>query len=166
MESDSDPPEQRTGFSVELFVRSLAPNGAHERQQAIVDRLEQLEEDNRIDEVRSTVWGDRICPETATRLQDGRSLLQDIARLQTWAQAHDASLEPFFKERTVQSPCEDPYTVIVPPVLCLAVSRDDELWGVFPCTKEGDTLSAMDGLDAILTSTPPNPIADRPFAQP
>jgi hypothetical protein len=166
MGSDTDSPDTSTGFSVELFVRSLAPHGAHERQEAIVDRLEQLERDDRVDAVTCTVWGDRVCPETAARLRDGRSLLRDIARLRTWAQAHDASLEPFFEERTVQSMCEDPYTVFVPPVLCLAVSRGEELWGVFPCVKADTTLSVMDGLDALAESTPTDSFADRAFAHP
>ncbi|WP_324760517.1 HTH domain-containing protein [Haloarcula sp. GH36] len=166
MESNPDSSDPSPEFSVELFVRSLAPHGAHERQQAIVERLEQLQEDDCIESVTCTVWGDRICPETAPRLTDGRSVLQNIARLRTWAQTHDASLEPFFAERTVQSACEDTYTVIVPPVVCLAISRDEELWGVFPCRKADDTLSAMDGLATVADFPSADPLTDRPFAHP
>lgn len=152
-------------FSVELFVSSLAPKGAHKRQQAVLDRLERLQQDGRIEAITCTVWGDRICPETAPRITNGLNALRDIGRLQQWADRRDVSLTPFFNERTVESMNDESYRVIVPPILCLAISKDDNLWGIFPSLKDGQPLSAMDGLDALAEETVPELFADRTPAQ-
>lgn len=152
-------------FSVELFVRSLAPQGAHGRQQALIERLERLQQDGHIKSMNCTVWGDQICPETAQRVTDGRKALQAINRLQEWAAKHNVSLRPFFEERVVRSMCEESYTVIVPPVSCLAISRGEDLWAVFPCLKDDQPLSAMEGLDILDGSTTPELFTDLPAVQ-
>lgn len=165
MSSDTTTPGSDSPYSVELFVNSLAPQGAHGRQQAIIDRLNRLKQEGRIESISCTVWGNRICPETAPRVTDGRNLLHEISRLQRWADRHGVSLTPFFNERTVESMDNESYRVIVPPILCLAISLDDELWGIFPCLKDGQSLSAMDGLDALAEETVPELFADRTPAQ-
>lgn len=159
MNNETNASTPNSEYRVELFVRSLAPTGAHERQRAIIDRLVQLAEENRIGTISSTVWGDRICPETASKLTTGRSLLDDFDRLRTWAHQHDASLEPFFDERVEGSMFEDTHTVVIPPVLCLAVSKGDGLWGVFPCTNGDEIYTVMDGLDMLddIENLPLNP---------
>jgi hypothetical protein len=161
MNSETTSPGSDSLFTAELFVRSLAPRGAHDCQQAVIDRLDRLQQNGQIESVTCTVWGDRICPETASRVTDGQKALRDIARLRRWTSKHSVSLTPFFEEREVEPIEEEPYTVIVPPILCLAISRDDELWGVFPCDKDGESLSAMDGLDALAEETLPEAFADR-----
>lgn len=152
-------------FSVELFVRSLGPQGAHGRQQALIERLERLQQDGHVESMNCTVWGDQIYPETAHRVTEGRKALEDINRLQEWAASHDVSLTPFFEERVVRSMCEESYTVIVPPVSCLAISRDEGLWAVFPCLKDDQPFSAMEGLDMLDRSTIPELFTDLPAVQ-
>lgn len=167
MDTETSTPEPTPDYRVELFVRSFAPTGAHEQQQAIVDRLVELAAENRIGTISSTVWGDRICPGTASKLTTGQSILDDIDRFREWAQRHGASLEPFFEEHEVRSMFEDAHTVIVPPVLCLAVSDGDELWGVFPCVSRGEVCSVMDGLTFLDDSrgTPTAPFTGRASVQ-
>jgi len=136
-------------YRVELYVRSLAPTGAYERQMEVLDRLECLAERGRVESVSSAVWGNRICPRTDLCDETGHSILEDIDRLRAWAADHDASLDPFFEEREVNSLVERAHTVIVPPVLCLAVHDGEGLRGVFPCAKDGETYTVADGLDAL-----------------
>lgn len=150
-----------TDLRVELFVRSLAPSGAHERQQAVVSRLERLVSDGRIDTVSTTVWGRRICPEMAADLTVGRSILDRVDRLRTWARRHDASLEPSFDEHVERSMLDGTHTVVVLPVLCLAVFEGDDLRGVFPCVKDGTPCTVEDGLDLL---EDPNHAARAPFS--
>lgn len=163
MTPNDSPRPTNPEFRVELFVRSLAPSGAYERQKRIVDRLSRLSTAKHVVSVSSTVWGNRICPEAALRLSTGRSILEDIERVRTWADQHDASLDPFFDEYEVQTMTERSYTVIVPPVICLAVSAGDDLWGVFPYAKDGETYTVADGLDLIENA---DPVPADPFAEP
>lgn len=165
MTSETTTPGSDTSFSVELFVSSLAPKGAHRRQQEVIDRLERLQQDGRIEAITCTVWGDRICPETAPRVTNGLNALRDIARLQQWADRRGVSLTPFFNERAVEPMIDESYRVIVPPILCIAISKDDELWGIFPSVKDGQPLSAMDGLDALAEETVPDLFADQTTAK-
>jgi hypothetical protein len=44
---------------------------------------------------------------------------------------------------------DEPYSAIVPPMMCLAVYDDEELWGVFPCLKDEEQCSIFDCLQSL-----------------
>lgn len=154
--STLDPTET---YRVELYLRSLAPTGAYERQEAVLDRLECLAERGRVESVSSTVWGDRIRQRADLRDEAGHAILDDVDRLRAWAADHDASLDPFFEEREGNSLVESAHTVLIPPVLCLAIRDDEGLRGVFPCATDGETYTVADGLDALEDGAPADALA-------
>lgn len=137
-------------YRVELFVRSLAPTGATDQQSAAIADLERLEEEGVIETYSVTVWGNRICPETAEATDFGRSLLEKVDRFRRWGRDNGVSLEPYFQRREIRSMVDEPYAAIVPPLMCLAVYDDaGELWGVFPCLKDEERCSIFDCLQSF-----------------
>jgi hypothetical protein len=136
---------------LELYVRSLHPDGAHERQEAAIETLERLDEDDRIADFSVVVWGKQVAPETAaSRTREGEFMLNRIAEFKQWALSNGVSLESFYQERRVDSPVsEDPHTVVTLPVMGLAEYRDGELEHVAPCT-DGDAVHTVtDRLDEL-----------------
>lgn len=138
-----------TAHSVELFVRSLAPSGATDRQTAAIDELERLKSEEIIESYTVTVWGNRICPETARATTTGQTVLDKIDQFRQWGREEGISLEPYFQRREIRSMVDEPHSAIVPPMMCLAVYDDDDLWGVFPCVKEDEQCSIFDYLQSI-----------------
>jgi hypothetical protein len=138
-----------TQYRMELFLRSLAPDGAKDRQDAAIARLEQLQRSDAIESYSVTLWGDRFCPETAARTDCGRSILEKIDRIRKWEETSDVSLVSGFEKRQVGSLVDDPYTVVIPPVISLAVYVDGDLYGVFPCEADGEVCTVTDFLDAF-----------------
>lgn len=161
--STLDPTET---YRVELYLRSLAPRATYERQETVLDRLDALAEQGRVESVSSTVWGDRICPSAALNHETGHAVLDDIGRLRAWADEHDASLAPFFEEREVNSLAERAHTVIVPPVLCLTIHDGEGIRGVFPCVRGTETHTVADGLELLENATRPDAFADGVSTQP
>ncbi|MFC7077498.1 HTH domain-containing protein [Haloarcula halophila] len=136
---------------VELFVRSMLPDGANERQEAVLDRLERLDREDEIADYNVVVWGKQIAPESAAaRTPEGKYILNRVAEFKQWALSNNVSLESFYQTTDVESEVtEEAYTAMVLPVMGLAEYREAELSHVAPCT-EGDVVhTIMDRLDAI-----------------
>lgn len=135
---------------MELFLRSLAPPAARDSQEAIVDRLNGLDDRDRIREFDLTIWGDRICLDVTPRTPTERSIRDKIDRFRQWERRYDVSLEPAFEEREVEPLVGDPYTVFRTPVIALAVYAGTNVWGVFPCDVGGEVVTVDECLDAFL----------------
>jgi len=144
---------------VELYVRSMLPDGAGARQEQVLDRLADLERREEIAGYNVVVWGKQIAPESAAaNTEEGRYILNRVAEFKQWALSHNVSLASFYQETVVDSEAADSASdAMVLPVMGLAEYDGDELTHVAPCT-EGDTVrSITDRLDRLEADDPAAP---------
>jgi hypothetical protein len=143
--------EQSDDVRIDVFVRSLgAPTASQTAQRTVFERLDRLEEQDRIDRFTVQVWGDRLYPEErCAELPVGRFLHDKVDEFRQWANAHQGVELPF--ESTVCDPFVDDGTFecIKLPQICLATYVDGELSSVVPCRFEGRDLSASKYLTAL-----------------
>ena len=140
-----------TRRSIELFVRSLAPNGATQQQEAILSRLDQLDERGVVDNYTVTIWDERIVPESlAAQSGTGREIGETVDQFQAWADERDVSLDRFFIDQTIHSAITgDRYSAIALPVFALAEYEDGELRSVTPHERDKGTLTVEDRLELL-----------------
>ncbi|KOX91903.1 hypothetical protein AMS69_15235 [Haloarcula rubripromontorii] len=142
---------------IELYVRSMLPDGAHERQEAVIDRLQTLDENDHIDGFNVIVWGKQIAPQSAAaRTAEGKYILNRVAEFKQWALSHNVSLDSFYQDTTVDSEAaESAYDAMALPVMGLAEYDGNELVHVAPCTKDDIVHTIMDRLDRLEVGQPP-----------
>jgi hypothetical protein len=128
------------GASVTLWLRGSAPDVAAERQDRIAARVEAFGEAG----VETTVreWPKRVRDPTTDRQ---RAAVAAFDRYRAVGGVNGVRLDPFFECRTNH----DGTRTIGFPVACLAVERDGDLTGLYPCYVDGDHAAIEDGLDAI-----------------
>lgn len=143
---------------VDVFVRSLgAPTASQTAQAAVLERLDELEERDRIDRFTVQVWGDRLYPEErCAQSPVGRFLRNKVSEFERWGDTtpgvglafESKTCEPFVAEREFQC--------IVLPRICLATYVDGELDGVVPCSFGEEDVTVHDYLLALteLSSDP------------
>ncbi|WP_276272608.1 HTH domain-containing protein [Haloarcula litorea] len=149
--------DQSTAPRLELYVRSLLPDGASERQEAVIDQLDRLDREDEIEGYNVVVWGKQVAPESAAaNTEEGRYVLNRVAEFKQWALSNNVSLESFYQTTTVESEVTDgAYDAMVLPVMGLAEYNEGELIHVAPCT-EGDVVhTIMDRLERIEDGEPP-----------
>ena len=141
---------------IELYVRSLLPDGAHGRQEAVIKRLERLEARDEVEDVSVIVWGKQVAPESAVaHTEEGEYILNRVAEFKQWALSNNVSLESFYQNQTVENETSDStYDAIVLPVMGLAEYRDGELHHVAPCTDGKAVHTITDHLDRIERGEP------------
>jgi len=145
-----------TGPRIELYVRSLLPDGAGHRQNAVIDRLQQLDAEDEIADFSVIVWGKQIARESAgARTEEGEYILNRVAEFKQWALSNNVSLESFYQNHEVENDATDEaYKAMVLPVMGLAEYEDGELRHVAPCT-DGDAVhTIMDRLDRLERGEP------------
>ncbi|EMA44778.1 hypothetical protein C449_08974 [Halococcus saccharolyticus DSM 5350] len=137
--------------TAELFVRSLAPTGAHPQQERVLDRIEALQQEGQIASASVTVWGNGIAPESATaRTETGQVILETVAEFTRWASRNDRSFPSAFDERERTSMIDGDHRTMIPfPTMCLAIRDGDELQCVAPCSGDGLTHSVHDCLNEL-----------------
>lgn len=152
-----------TGPRIELYVRSLLPDGAHPRQEAVIERLERLEATDDIESYTVVVWGKQIARQSAgAHTEAGEYVLNRVAEFEQWALSNNVSLESFHQEQTVDNETSDDVVeAIVLPVMGLAEYRDGELAHVAPCTVGETVHTIVDRLDRIERGEPSALEADR-----
>jgi hypothetical protein len=143
--------EDSTSRRAELYVRSLAPCGTRNEQDAIVERLLDLERRDILADVDLSVWGDAVCLDGAsTQVGAGQRVADRIQEFYCWCEDRRVSLEPFFTWSDVDaSMSNESFRRVVPPQRCLAVYVDDTLKDVYPSSLEGRHRSLKDGLRAL-----------------
>jgi sulfite reductase alpha subunit-like flavoprotein len=144
------------GPRIELYVRSLLPDGAYGRQEAVIERLERLDAEEEIAGFSVIVWGKQIAPESAgARTEEGEYILNRVAEFKQWALSNNVSLESFYQTQSVENESSDrSYDAMVLPVMGLAEYEDGELVHVAPCT-DGEAVHAIkDRLDRIERGEP------------
>ncbi|MFB6183732.1 MAG: HTH domain-containing protein [Haloarculaceae archaeon] len=140
---------------IELYVRSLLPDGAHERQDAVIERLRDLEASGDVEDFSVIVWGKQVSRESAAgHTETGRYVLNRVAEFEQWALSHNVSLSSFYQTQAVGDD-GDASTAITLPVMGLAEYADGQLRHVAPCTV-GDTIhTIVDRLDGLEAGKPP-----------
>jgi hypothetical protein len=147
---------ESTSPRIELYVRSLLPDGAHNRQEAVIERLQRLDAEDRISDFSVIVWGKQIARESAgARTDEGEYILNRVAEFKQWALSNNVSLESFYQRHAVENDVTDEeYTAMVLPVMGLAEYEGEELRHVAPCT-DGDTVhTIMERLDRLEKGEP------------
>ncbi|WP_436927029.1 HTH domain-containing protein [Halosimplex amylolyticum] len=136
---------------IELYVRSLLPDGAHNRQEAVIERLQELDAEDEIEDFSVIVWGKQIARESAgARTEEGEYILNRVAEFKQWALSNNVSLESFYQRQTVENDVTDePYSAMVLPVMGLAEYDGEELRHVAPCTEGEEVHTIMDRLDRL-----------------
>lgn len=125
--------------TISLYVRA-DQGGRHD----LVERLEDLESEGRIDSYEVTTWPSRIDASIDT------PELRTVEEFEEWADGNDVSLKPGFRRRRLESSFTgETSEVVVLPAVALAVHRDDELRGVAPCTEGSQSLSVDHYLNEI-----------------
>jgi hypothetical protein len=144
------------GPRIELYVRSLLPDGAHGRQEAVIERLERLEAEDEIAGFSVIVWGKQIAPESAgAHTEEGEYILNRVAEFKQWALSNNVSLESFYQRQSVENETSaDSYDAMVLPVMGLAEYEDGELRHVAPCTDGDEVHTITDRLDRIERGEP------------
>ncbi|QGA84083.1 HTH domain-containing protein [Halomicrobium sp. LC1Hm] len=132
---------------VELFVRSLAPDTARGQQEAIIERLQRLEERGAVASVDLYVAGRCICPSTvAAETETGQFLLERFEAFSEWAASNDVALVGF-RDRCVDSSLTgETVTGITFPRLCLSVYEGANLRFVAPIAGDGDQTTVSDSV--------------------
>lgn len=134
--------------TIDLYVRSLHPNGAQRSQEEIIERLRALDERGRIAELSIHVWGKQVPCEGNTAV--GRSIHKRIKEFEGWSDRVGTSLSSFFETRDVSTlDTDESQAAIVLPTLCLAESHGDTLQYVSPCVDNGTVCTIRDRLDAL-----------------
>lgn len=149
-------PESETSIptkTLDLYVRSLAPNGSTANLDGILNSLAQLETKGHIAEYLVHVWGRQVRPATADRSAVSTDINDRLTAFRAWAERADMTLEPFFQTRDVEvSMTGQAYTVVDLPVMTIAEYEDENLTFVTPCA-DGDTLYTVhDRLEALATA--------------
>jgi len=145
-----DPTLDPREYRMELFLRSLAPPAARTAQEAIIDRLKRLDDRGHIREFELTIWGDCIRLDTTPRTPTEKALRDKIDRFRRWERRNAVSLAPGFAEAEVDPLVDDTYTVFKTPMIALAVYAGSNVWGVFPCDVDGESVTVDECLDAFL----------------
>ena len=141
---------------IELYVRSLLPDGAGHRQEAVIEQLQRLDAEDEIADFSVIVWGKQIAHESAgSRTEEGEYILNRVAEFKQWALSNNVSLESFYQTTEVESEITDDYSAMVLPVMGLAEYDDGELKHVAPCTKGDVVHTIMDRLDRLEAGEPP-----------
>lgn len=129
----------------ELYLRRDAHGGLGVKE--MVDRTRRLEANGVFGE--SLVAGE--WHRFGTRAEDWRpGAMETYEEFRAWAEANGLSLEPGFQQRSRSFiGMDDVETVVVFPVVALAVYEGQELQAVFPCTDGERTHTVESALAAF-----------------
>lgn len=125
-----------------------------------VETLRACESEDAIDSLLLRSWPDKV------RLsEDGphQEVIERFERFERWADRRGVSVRPPFERRTVTKAITDETReLLVTPLICLAVYRDEELVGVFPHSTEEDTYTVADAIATLRTGEVPTPLGSAP----
>lgn len=141
------------GRSVELYVRSLAPDGYHQSQTSILDRTATLVESGTLTDRHVHVWGRQVpVAGEATRTAVGEYVLDRVGAFREWAAANGCSLSPAFELREVEDTIAgEQFRAIRLPTAVLVEYVDDALVCVTPHTEGSAVRTVSDRLTALET---------------
>ena len=109
-----------------------------------IETLRDYDQQGVIDDLTVGGWPDEVVLTTDTEVPPP---IAQYRRFQTWAEQTDVSLRPSFTIRERTSLVSDqPKTILVPPVLCLAIHVNGELGTVVPHKSDTTTYTVEDAL--------------------
>jgi hypothetical protein len=137
--------------TVELYVRSLAPRGAHRQLEELLEKLESLQARGDVVEYSVHVWGARIDPTSAMAETDaGQFLRERVRAFSEWASENGYSTGSFFEAEPIESTITgEEYAAMTLPTATLAEYVDGELAFVTPCTNGETVYTTADRLEAL-----------------
>jgi hypothetical protein len=148
--------EESGEIEAELWIRSFAPVGGDERQEAAVQRLQELHDEDRLADLTVRMWGKKLRRSSAaTYTEEGQVVVERFETFREWAAAEDRSLTPFFEERAES--CEftgESDDVIVLPSVALAEFRDGDLVHLAPHVDGDRRVSVEDRIDELREAAP------------
>lgn len=125
-----------------------------------VETLQACERDGTVETVLLRSWPKEVARSEHSPYQE---VLEAFERFDRWADERGVSVQPPFRERTVTSTVTgESKDVLVTPMLCLAVYRDDELHAVFPHTDGEETITASEAIATLRTGELPAPLGAPP----
>jgi hypothetical protein len=86
-----------------------------------------------------------------------REVVGQFEAFEAWGDRHGVSLQPAFERRTRCSIADDEHSVLVTPLLCLAIYRNQELSAVFPHSVDGETYTVRAAIETLLSGELPTP---------
>lgn len=125
---------------VQVFLRSLgAPAGCQDKQAAVFETLDRLEDAGIVSTSSVSLWGDRIyLSDRCSRTPVGEFVRGKIREFGEWAGEREG-VDLHFERRSIDSSITgESREMIRPPQVSLAVYADDSLAGVFPCSMDGE----------------------------
>src|SRR6056297_3914947 len=143
--------------TVRLFVRADPELGCEKQKQAVLDRIDELDDEDRIDDYEVNVWTKAIRiagPLEGTTYY--RRVFDHFTTFQQWAVTESVALRSAFNVEVVD--CEitgETYRVLSLPCLCLAVYEDSKLCGVYPHVDGDTTRTIRHCLDQLEASSRP-----------
>lgn len=141
---------QSTGTRLELFVRSLCPEGCKPQQETLVDWLDELESRGVIDEYEVYVWGKRVALSAERGTEAAERALSTYRMFTEWAEENGRSVRSFFQEESVESDLTgESYRAVVFPTVILAEYVDGELLFVAPSTDGERICTPIDRLEEL-----------------
>lgn len=132
---------------IELYVRSLAPTDIRDQQEAVLERLEQLDTNDTITEFEVVVCGETVCPSSVTAgTEIGQRLLARHRAAKQWAEEHDRELVGFEQHGTNSTIAGTTVTGVSFPRMLLFEFRDTSLSFVAPSKDGSGTTSVSERL--------------------
>lgn len=115
---------------------------------AKLDTLRRLEAEGGIDDLSIHAWSAKV-----SLSSDGESMASEVfEEIDEWARWNGVSVRPPFEVSTTTSAYTDRTdTILRTPVICLVVSVDDEIAGVFPHTYGETHYTVAEGIAALRT---------------
>lgn len=142
-------PTDRDGIAVDLYVR---PAQLEESLGDYIATLNRMERDGVLDGVTIHTWPSKVPARSPTT-----DVVERFREFRSWADANDATIQPPFSVRTVESEFTgETGTYISTPVLCMAVRDDESLVGVYPYTAGTEHHSIADGIERLQAGEVPS----------
>lgn len=135
---------------LELYVRSLHPGTAGDRQETVIERLQELEREGVVDASQVLVWGDRMPGSPAeARTDAGLFALNRAAVFAEWADRNGFSVDEFEHQHIESRLLGESYRTLSVPVMTLAEFEGGDLRFVAPVSGPEGTVTVLDRLDRL-----------------
>lgn len=142
-------------LTVELYVRSLAPDEARPTVKSVVERLQRLEAADAIDNFTVHVTRKKVCPDSPTaRIEPGAFLLDQVSAFEAWADRNGRSVSGAFR-RIVDAEGIDgsDHSGVAFPTMAMAEYEDRDLRFVSPATEGPTVNTVLDRIDVLEDAT-------------
>lgn len=138
-------------LTVELFVRSLAPDGARRAVESVLERLQRLEAVDAIADLDVHVTGRKVRPNgPAARTAPGAFLLDRVAAFEAWADRTGRSVSGTFRRvEDARGIDGSDHSGVAFPTAAMAEYEDDDIRFVSPATGTAAVNTVQDRLDTL-----------------